>query len=356
MRLFIAEKPSLARAIADVLPKPHSRGDGFIKCGENDYVTWCVGHLLEQAEPEAYNPIFKQWRLEHLPIIPDKWQLIPRKDVAKQLKTVEKLIHQADELVNAGDPDREGQLLVDEVFSYANLSVEKRDQIKRCLISDLNPSAVEKAVQKLQPNRNFIPLATSALARARADWLYGINMTRAYTIRGRQAGYHGVLSVGRVQTPVLGLIVRRDFEIEHFQPKDFFEVVAHIQNEKTTENSTALFTFTALWQPSKACEDYQDEDGRVLSQSLAENVVKRITQQPAEVMEHSDKREKETAPLPYSLSALQIDAAKRFGLSAQEVLDICQRLYETHKLITYPRSDCRYLPEEHFAERMAVLF
>lgn len=355
MRLFIAEKPSLARAIADVLPKPHSRGDGFIKCGENDYVTWCVGHLLEQAEPEAYNPIFKQWRLEHLPIIPDKWQLIPRKDVAKQLKTVEKLIHQADELVNAGDPDREGQLLVDEVFSYANLSVEKRDQIKRCLISDLNPSAVEKAVQKLQPNRNFIPLATSALARARADWLYGINMTRAYTIRGRQAGYDGVLSVGRVQTPVLGLIVRRDFEIEHFQPKDFFEVVAHIQNEKTTEKSTALFTFTALWQPSKACEDYQDEDGRVLSQSLAENVVKRITQQPAEVMEYSDKREKETAPLPYSLSALQIDAAKRFGLSAQEVLDICQRLYETHKLITYPRSDCRYLPEEHFAERMTVL-
>ena len=355
MRLFIAEKPSLARAIADVLPKPQSRGDGFIKCGENDYVTWCVGHLLEQAEPEAYNPIFKQWRLEHLPIIPDKWQLIPRKDVAKQLKTVEKLIHQADELVNAGDPDREGQLLVDEVFSYANLSVEKRDQIKRCLISDLNPSAVEKAVQKLQPNRNFIPLATSALARARADWLYGINMTRAYTIRGRQAGYHGVLSVGRVQTPVLGLIVRRDFEIEHFQPKDFFEVVAHIQNEKTTEKSTALFTFTALWQPSKACEDYQDEDGRVLSQSLAENVVKRITQQPAEVMEYSDKREKETAPLPYSLSALQIDAAKRFGLSAQEVLDICQRLYETHKLITYPRSDCRYLPEEHFAERMSVL-
>ena len=355
MRLFIAEKPSLARAIADVLPKPQSRGDGFIKCGENDYVTWCVGHLLEQAEPEAYNPIFKQWRLEHLPIIPDKWQLIPRKDVAKQLKTVEKLIHQADELVNAGDPDREGQLLVDEVFSYANLSVEKRDQIKRCLISDLNPSAVEKAVQKLQPNRNFIPLATSALARARADWLYGINMTRAYTIRGRQAGYHGVLSVGRVQTPVLGLIVRRDFEIEHFQPKDFFEVVAHIQNEKTTENSTALFTFTALWQPSKACEDYQDEDGRVLSQSLAENVVKRITQQPAEVMEYSDKREKETAPLPYSLSALQIDAAKRFGVSAQEVLDICQRLYETHKLITYPRSDCRYLPEEHFAERMSVL-
>ena len=357
MRLFIAEKPSLARAIADVLPKPHQRGDGFIKCGDNDVVTWCVGHLLEQAEPDAYDPKFKQWRLEHLPIIPEKWQLLPRKEVKKQLSVVEELIHQADTLVNAGDPDREGQLLVDEVFSYANLAAEKRDKILRCLISDLNPSAVEKAVKKLQPNRNFIPLATSALARARADWLYGINMTRAYTIRGRQTGYDGVLSVGRVQTPVLGLIVRRDLEIEHFQPKDFFEVVAWInpenKEEKTQEKSTALFS--ALWQPSKACEDYQDDDGRVLSKGLAENVVKRITNQPAEVTEYKDVREKETAPLPYSLSALQIDAAKRFGMSAQVVLDTCQRLYETHRLITYPRSDCRYLPEEHFAERHNVL-
>ncbi|HDR0619161.1 DNA topoisomerase III [Pasteurella multocida] len=361
MRLFIAEKPSLARAIADVLPKPHQRGDGFIKCGADDYVTWCVGHLLEQAEPDAYDPKFKQWRLEHLPIIPEKWQLIPRKDVHKQLKIVEKLIHQADILINAGDPDREGQLLVDEVFSYANLSVDKLNQIQRCLISDLNPSAVKKAVNKLQSNRNFIPLATSALARARADWLYGINMTRAYTLRGRQAGYQGVLSVGRVQTPVLGLIVRRDLEIENFKPKDFFEVFAHIQAE-TPEKISALSAqekadipqFKALWQPSKACEDYQDEDGRVLSLGLAENVVKRITQQPAEVVEYVDKREHESAPLPYSLSALQIDAAKRYGLSAQEVLDICQRLYETHRLITYPRSDCRYLPEEHFAERTKV--
>ena len=239
------------------------------------------------------------------------------------------------------------------MFSYANLSAEKRDGILRCLISDLNPSAVEKAVQKLQPNRDFIPLATSALARARADWLYGINMTRAYTIRGRQAGYDGVLSVGRVQTPVLGLIVRRDLEIENFQPKDFYEVLAWVKEDKTAENPTALFS--ALWQPSKACEDYQDEDGRVLSLGLAENVVKRITDQPAEVTEYVDKREKETAPLPYSLSALQIDAAKRFGMSAQAVLDTCQRLYETHRLITYPRSDCRYLPEEHFAERQKVV-
>ncbi|MCW9718028.1 MULTISPECIES: DNA topoisomerase III [unclassified Avibacterium] len=350
MRLFIAEKPSLARAIADVLPKPHQRGDGFIRCGENDCVTWCVGHLLEQAEPEAYDPKFKMWRLEDLPIVPQKWLLIPRKAVKKQLDTVIKLIHQADELINAGDPDREGQLLVDEVFSYANLSAEKKAQIQRCLISDLNPSAVQKAVKKLQSNQHFIPLATSALARARADWLYGINMTRSYTKRGQNMGYRGVLSVGRVQTPVLGLIVRRDLEIENFQPKDYFEVQAFVQ---TTEEIAQKFT--ALWQPSKACEDYQDEDGRVLSRALAENVVKRITGQPATVTDYQDKREKEAAPLPYSLSALQIDAAKRYGLSAQEVLDTCQRLYETHRLITYPRSDCRYLPTEHFADRHKVM-
>lgn len=350
MRLFVAEKPSLARAIAEVLPKPQQRNAGFIRCGENDYVTWCIGHLLEQAEPDAYNPVFKQWRLEHLPIVPENWQLQPRKDVAKQLKIVETLIHQADILVNAGDPDREGQLLVDEVFNYAKLSSEKRASILRCLVSDLNPTAVEKAINKLQPNSHFIPLATSALARARADWLYGINMTRAFTIRGRQAGYNGVLSVGRVQTPVLGLIVRRDLDIEHFQPKDFFEVFAHIQDKG--KNSPI---FSALWQPSKACEDYQDGDGRILSRQLAENVAKRIMGQDATVTDYQDKREKETAPLPYSLSALQIDAAKRFGLSAQEVLDTCQRLYETHKIITYPRSDNRYIPKEHFAERFTVL-
>ncbi len=174
-------------------------------------------------------------------------------------------------------------------------------------------------------------------------------MTRAYTLQGRWAGYKGVLSVGRVQTPVLGLIVRRDLEIEHFVPKDYFEVLAQIVVPETQER------FKAQWQPSKACEDYQDEDGRVLSRPLAENVVKRITDQPATVTEYQNKIEKETAPLPYSLSVLQMEAAGRYGLSAQAVLDICQKLYETHKLITYPRSDNRYLPTEHFNDRFKVM-
>lgn len=154
--------------------------------------------------------------------------------------------------------------------------------------------------------------------------------------------------MGRVQTPVLGLVVRRDEEIENFVAKDFFDVKAHIVTPQEER-------FVATWVPSEACEPYQDEEGRLLHRPLAEHVVKRIEGQPAIVTGYNDKRDSEPAPLPFSLSALQIEAAKRFGFSAQNVLDICQKLYETHKLITYPRSDSRYLPEEHFAGRHAVL-
>lgn len=348
MRLFIAEKPSLARAIADVLPKPHRRGDGYIACGNDQIVTWCVGHLLEQAQPESYDSRYARWSLADLPIVPDKWQLQPRPSVAKQLNVIKGLLGQAREIVHAGDPDREGQLLVDEVLDYLLLVPEKRQQVQRCLINDLNPQAVERAVGRLRQNKEFVPLCVSALARARADWLYGINMTRAWTLLGRNAGYNGVLSVGRVQTPVLGLVVRRDEEIENFIAKTFFEVKAHIVTPQQER-------FIAIWQPSESCEPYQDEEGRLLHRPLADHVVTRITGQPALVTSYQDKRENDIAPLPFSLSVLQIEAAKRYGLSAQTVLDTCQRLYETHKLITYPRSDSRYLPDEHFAGRHAVL-
>ncbi|MBW9431471.1 DNA topoisomerase III [Atlantibacter hermannii] len=348
MRLFIAEKPSLARAIADVLPKPHRRGEGFIACGNDQVVTWCVGHLLEQAQPDVYDSRYARWNLADLPIVPQKWQLQPRPSVAKQLNVIKKLLADASEVIHAGDPDREGQLLVDEVLDYLALPAEKRKQVQRCLINDLNPQAVERAISRLRANSEFVPLCVSALARARADWLYGINMTRAWTLLGRNAGYQGVLSVGRVQTPVLGLVVRRDEEIENFVAKDYFEVKAHVVTPKDER-------FVAVWQPSEACEPHQDEEGRLLNRALAEHVVKRIAGQPADVTSYADKRETEPAPLPFSLSALQIEAAKRFGLSAQNVLDICQKLYETHKLITYPRSDSRYLPEEHFAGRHAVI-
>ena len=348
MKLYIAEKPSLGRAIAEVLPKPHKKGDGFITVGNGDCVSWCIGHLLEQAEPDAYDAKFKQWQVEHLPIVPEKWQLKAKPNSRKQLAVLRHLVKDADELVHAGDPDREGQLLVDQVIDYLGVKGAKRASIQRCLINDLNPVAVTRALSQLRDNREFIPLSTSALARSRADWLYGINMTRAFTLQGRKVGYQGVLSVGRVQTPLLGLVVNRDVEIEHFVSKPFFQVVANLLTKGGER-------FKARWQPSEECLPWQDEEGRVLSRGLVDNVAARITHQPATVTSRSSKKRLQAPPLPYSLSSLQIDGAKRFGMSAKAVLDTCQGLYERHKLLTYPRSDSRYLPMEHLQERGAVL-
>lgn len=347
MILYIAEKPSMGRAIAAALPKPQYKDNGCIRLANGDVISWCIGHLLEQAEPQDYNPDYKRWQAEHLPIIPQQWQLKARKSAQQQLNILQNLIKQADQLIHAGDPDREGQLLVDEVIAWCKVTTSKRDNVKRLLINDLNSTAIRQALKKLQPNKNFVPLSTSALARSRADWLYGLNMTRAYTLRGQLAGYQGVLSVGRVQTPLLGLVVRRDLEITGFRSVTFYQVQAEIV---TSEGAT----FNALWQPSAACEPYQDSEGRVLLRALAAKVQQAIKGQPADVIsiQHQDK--KQFAPLPYSLSALQIDAAKAFGLSAQQVLDSCQHLYERHKLITYPRSDCRYLPQAHFTEAARV--
>ena len=347
MMLYIAEKPSVGRAVAAVLAKPQQKGDGFIKLANGDVVTWCIGHLLEQAEPEAYNAEYKKWRKEHLPIIPTEWKQQIKRETSKQFSLVKKLINQADVLVNMGDPDRVGQILVDEVINYAGISKTKRDATQRCLVNDMNPAAIKKALNNLKPNTDFIPLATSALARARADWLYGINMTRLCTLLGQQVGYQGVLSIGRVQTPVLGLVVQRDQDIENFVSKPFYDVFVTLE-------TTQQCTFQAKWQPSAACQPYQDDDGRVVVKKLAETVLHKVLQQTGSVKAVTRQQKKQAAPLPYSLSALQIDAAKRFSLPAQKTLDICQQLYERHKLITYPRSDCRYLPAGHYAERSAV--
>ncbi len=347
MKLYIAEKPSLARAIVEVLPKPHKKSDGYIEAGNGDIVTWCIGHLLEQAPPEDYDVKYKKWLVEHLPIIPQQWQLKPKVKTRKQLNIIKRLVKKASIIVNSGDVDREGQILVDEAISYAGASKKKIDNALRCLISDMNPSAVTKAVNNLKPNKNYLPLAVSALARARADWLYGLNMTRLCTLQGQKSGYQGVLSIGRVQTPILGLVVNRDIEIENFVSKPFYEVIA-----KITTNSGEQYQ--GKWQPSKACQPYMDEDKRVLSKKLALNVVNRIKNQSGKVLKVSQDKKNQKAPLLFSLSGLQISAAKAFGMSAKQVLDICQQLYEKHKLITYPRSDCQYLPTEHINDIPSV--
>ena len=348
MKLYIAEKPSLGRAIAAALPKPQKNHQGYIALANGDVVSWCIGHILEQANPENYDPAFKKWQMAHLPIVPEQWQLKPKTQTRTQLTVLRKLVKQADAIIHAGDPDREGQLLVDEVIDFLKVPAQKKQNIQRLLISDLNLPAVKRSLANLQSNQLYMPLSISALARSRADWLYGINLTRAYTLQGQKAGFNSVLSVGRVQTPLLGLVVRRQQEIDNFIAKSFYDVHAHLQTDSQEK-------FIAKWQPSDACQPYMDEEGRVLNKALAENVVSRINNQTAVVSEVDEQQKKQAAPLPYNLSSLQIDAAKIYSLNAKLVLDVCQALYEKHKLITYPRSDCRYLPKEHHAQAKGII-
>ncbi|AWB56150.1 DNA topoisomerase III [Colwellia sp. Arc7-D] len=348
MKLYIAEKPSLGRAIAAALPKPQKNHQGYIALANGDVVSWCIGHILEQANPENYDPAFKKWQMAHLPIVPEQWQLKPKTQTRAQLTVLRKLVKQADAIIHAGDPDREGQLLVDEVIDFLKVPAQKKQNIQRLLISDLNLPAVKRSLANLQSNQLYMPLSISALARSRADWLYGINLTRAYTLQGQKAGFNSVLSVGRVQTPLLGLVVRRQQEIDNFIAKNFYDVHAHLQTGSQAK-------FIAKWQPSDACQPYMDEEGRVLNKALAENVVSRINNQTAVVSEVDEQQKKQAAPLPYNLSSLQIDAAKIYSLNAKLVLDVCQALYEKHKLITYPRSDCRYLPKEHHAQAKGII-
>ncbi|WP_416140361.1 DNA topoisomerase III [Halomonas sp. HK25] len=340
MRLIIAEKPSLAIAIADALPGASRKQEGAITVGDTT-VTWCLGHLLEQAPPDAYDPALKQWRLDTLPILPSRWKLTPRPKARGQLAVIRGLLKSAREVVHAGDPDREGQLLVQEVIEHLGW----KGAVSRLLVSDLNRPAVQRALTRLEDNARYQPLYRAAESRSRADWLYGINLTRAWTLTGRQAGHDGVLSVGRVQTPVLGLVVRRDAEIRDFTSHPFFVLWADL--------AVARGTLRAWWAPGEG--QPLDDQGRLLARAPAADLAERLAGAEGKLTKLETQNKRQAAPLPYSLSGLQVDAARRYGLSAKAVLDTCQALYERHQLITYPRSDCRYLPEEHFAAARTTL-
>lgn len=341
MRLIIAEKPSLARAIAAALPGSARQVDQHLECGGGDVVAWCAGHILEVAPPEDYAAEWKSWSLDPLPIVPTDWRhRVTRRELVGSLR---KLLRKATTVVHAGDPDREGQLLVDEVLHFLGWE----GPTLRLLVTDLNPPAVRRALGALEPNDDYQALYAAALGRQRADWLYGMNLTRLYTLRARLGGYQGVLSVGRVQTPLLGLIVRRDREIERFVSKPFYGVDARLRTTTGAE-------FTAQWAVGKEHEGATDPEGRLLARDVAESVSRKVAGELATVTRHDQKRHSEPPPLPYSLADLQIDAGRRLGLSAAQVLEVAQRLYE-RQLITYPRSDCSYLPEEHFRQGREVL-
>ena len=340
MRLFIAEKPSLARAIADALPMPQRRAPFHIECGGGDVVAWCAGHILEAAPPEAYGEAYKTWRLDTLPIAPRDWKL--EVSAPELLASIARLLRTATRVVHAGDPDREGQLLVDEVLHFLGY----KGPVDRLLVRDLSPDAVRRQLAALEPNAKYRPLYESALARQKADWLFGMNMTRLYTLLGRAAGYEGVLSVGRVQTPLLGLIVARDRAIAAFRPAPYFALRAELR-------AGGEGTFRATWRPGPDVE--LDPEGRLLAREVAEAVRVRVLGQEGRVLSRTEDDKSEAPPRPYALADLQVDAGRHLGMTAAEVLGACQSLYETHRLVTYPRSDCAYLPEGHHARAREVL-
>ena len=340
MRLFIAEKPSLARSIAAVLPKPQENNKLYIKAGD-DIVAWAAGHLLEQAMPEQYDDKYKRWNVDDLPIFPEVWKMLVKKESKDLFDNLKKLLKQADVVVNAGDCDREGQLLIDEILDYCGY----KGKVLRILISDTNPEAVKKALDNLKPDSDFHGDRDAALARSRADWLHGMNLTRLYTKMAERNGYNGgPLRIGRVKTPVTALVVRRDEAIESFIPTPFWLVKAKV----AVQNGT----FYATWKP----RDEQlglDEDKRLVDKSVGETLVSRLEGKPATITKYESKKLSSKPPVGFSLPKLQMIASKKFDLSPAKVLEICQKLYELG-ILTYPRSDCDYLPDAHHDDAQRV--
>ena len=338
MKLYLCEKPSQARDIARVLGV-RTKGDGCLHAGDTT-ITWCFGHLLEMLPPDGYDPAYKRWQLEALPIIPEQWRLVVKKEARKQFAIIQRLLKNASSIVIATDADREGETIAREVLQLC----QWRGPVTRLWLSALDDASIRKALANVLPGSRTESLYHAGLGRARADWLVGMNLTRAYTLIGRQAGHDGVLSVGRVQTPALNLVVERDLAIENFSPKPYYEVHATCQVEAGQ--------FTARWLPPV---DVADPEGRCTSLSTARTLAQNIEDQQGEVIKADTTREKEAPPLPFDLSSLQQEASKRWAMGAQSVLDTAQALYETHKALTYPRTDCPYLPDSQRAEATQVL-
>ena len=342
VKLFLCEKPSQGNDIAKVLGAT-KRGEGCLSTPDGQLmVTWGIGHLVEQLNPEEYDPAFKKWAFETLPIIPGKWGLSPKKETKKQFNVVIKLIKQAKLVVVATDIDREGETIARELLDLAGF----RGQIKRLWLSALDEASIRKALASLKNNEETLSLYYAGLARSRADWLIGMNFSRLYTLLAQQKGYQGKpLSVGRVQSPTLSLVVNRDREIKNFIPKQHFTLQVMLSDGKQHFATQYIIP-----------EQYCDPDGLCLSAQVIQVANQQIRQLgQAKVESVETKRERQHAPLCFALSDLQSEANRLYGLGAQRVLDIAQSLYETHKATTYPRTDCGYLPESQLAEASRVI-
>ncbi|MFJ7744919.1 DNA topoisomerase III [Peribacillus sp. NPDC097295] len=318
--VVLAEKPSVGRDIAKVL-NCEKKGNGYLE-GNQYIVTWALGHLVTHADPETYDEKYKTWRLEDLPMLPPSLKLVVIKQSGKQFQAVKTQLNRSDvkDIIIATDAGREGELVARWILEKAHV----KKPIKRLWISSVTDKAIKDGFNKLKDGKEYENLYASAVARAEADWIVGMNATRALTTK-----HNAQLSCGRVQTPTLAMIAAKEREIKQFQPKKYYGVTA------TAESKLRL-----VWQ------DVHSKDIRTFDKAKAEKVLAGVKNKKAEVVEVKKAHKKNFAPQLYDLTELQRDANKKFGYSAKETLSIMQRLYESHKVLTYPRTDSRFLTSD----------
>ena len=348
--LYIAEKPDIANAIAGYLwpSGGYKKGTGFYQ-KDDTVVSWAVGHLLELATPEAYDKRYANWK--NYRIFPAVWKHEVISRSSAQFKVVAGLLKTADVVVHAGDPDREGQLLIEEILHYCNY----RGRVQRLLINAKDDVSMKRAFETIEDNAKYENLYAAGLARQQADWLVGINLTRCYTTYASKFSPGAVWNIGRVKVPTLALVVNREKEILNFKVRKYYELKAAFTKDK--------IRFTALWQPDeekivemaqlvtpgheKAANNANnlvfDEEGRLLDKGIAEAVREKVLPADGIVQKVTRKKGTEAPPLPYSLDTLQVEANARFGISPKLALSTVQSLYEK-KFVSYPRSDCNYIP------------
>lgn len=333
-KLIVAEKPSVARDIARVLGA-RSRGEGYLY-GDQYVITWALGHLVSLCEPGEVDERWQKWNMDDLPMLPRDIPLKVLPKTAGQFKTVSALMNsdRIDSLICATDSAREGEL----IFRYIYQKARCQKPVERLWISSMTDAAIRKGFQELKSDACYDALYESARCRSMADWLVGMNASRAFSLR-----YNAHLSIGRVQTPTLNLIVRRDLEIEAFVPQDYWEVRASFGD------------YEGMWINPALQDDGKGAQCRATSKEQAEQVKAQVLKKTAIVAESSTEIKRIPPPQLFDLTTLQREANRKFGYSADKTLKLAQALYETHKLLTYPRTDSRYLSDDMYPKVKGTL-
>ncbi len=333
--LVIAEKPSVGRDLTRALPGAFQKHEGYLE-SDAHVVTWAVGHLVQLAEPDEYDPKFKKWRMADLPIVPDEFRLVVRDERSKkQFGVISKLLRRddVDEVINACDAGREGEL----IFAWTYEKANAKKPVERLWLSSMTSAAIKQGFDGLRPASEFARLEEAARSRSEADWIVGMNSTRAATIRLRSS-FDGAVSLGRVQTPTLAILARREEEIRAFVPEPYWLVDAAFEPSEGERGRQYHGRYHAGAQP------------RLKTADEAAAIVAAVRDQPGEITKLETSTKKEQAPLLYDLTSLQRDANTRYGFSARRTLAAAQRLYEEHKALTYPRTNSRFLPGDMVGE------